>query len=53
MPVNLTRKTILLQSFETAAHSTAQNREVMKIPVAANSAHNASSDGSIFRTTEK
>lgn len=53
MPITLTRNTILLQSFEIAAHSGFVKRDVMKIPAAANGADGSVSQDSIFRTTEK
>lgn len=53
MSANLTRKPILLQSFETAALSVPSKRDVMKIPVAVNGAAETVSPDSIFRNTEK
>lgn len=53
MSVNLTRNTILLQSFETAARSTTFKRDAMKIPAAVNGSDEAASHDSIFRTTDK
>jgi hypothetical protein len=53
MPVNLTRNTILLQSFENAALSIPQKRDAMKIPAASNGSDSMSSGDSIFRTTDK
>jgi hypothetical protein len=53
MSANLTRKPILLQSFENAALSVPFKRDAMKIPVAANGAEETASHDSIFRNTEK
>jgi len=53
MSANLTRKPILLQSFETAALSVPSKRDVMKIPAAVNGSEETASHDSIFRNTEK